>query len=314
MSLHWNVRNIWNQFETTKWAKMLLDIKLTLVSQRFRSGACIYSLIKVPKMHSDQSSLCLRGKYERSVLVSVWECSMASDDNENIALNFQMTSMCTSTTKFYNVHKFCIHFNIFGAKSYNSEPTIRFTSVQVIAQCTNFIGNTWSTHTVHLFHSSNFLFVESQASIWYSRNPIDILTLSIFSFTSTHTQKHTHSIHAKCDIDWKHMQTLCSPSTHTHDSYDVCILHSIDVLIKKIRRKCDEKISEKNDFAMETQNGTLVIQKWEKILILDFQTGKMKAEKNAVKCLIIVDNPRIWIHYSMESFAKYLIAQCYIVC
>lgn len=69
------------------------------------------------------------------------------------------------------------------------------------------------THAVHLFHSSNFLFVESRASIWYSLNPIDILTLSIFPFTSTHT--HTHSIHAECDIDWKHMQTLCSPSTHT---------------------------------------------------------------------------------------------------
>ena len=35
---------------------------------------------------------------------------------------------------------------------------------------------------------------------------------------------------------------------------------------------------------METENGTLVIlTKSEKILILDFQTGKMKAEKKRLK-------------------------------
>ena len=177
----------------------------------------IYSLVKAPKMHSDQSSFYLRGKYERSVLVSV--CSMASDDNENIAWNFQMTSMCTSTTKFYSVHKFCIQFNIFGAKSYNSGP---FGSLLF-----KWLHNAQILLAIREAHTHRASYPQFKFPVcWVSS--IDM----IFSESNRHSHiinfpihfdTHTHTLTASMQSAIS-IENICKPSVHqAHTRFVQCV-------------------------------------------------------------------------------------------
>lgn len=108
------------------------------------------------------------------------------------------------------------------------------------------------------------------------------------------------------------IENICKPSvhrahTHTNHSYNVCILHSIDVLIKIFGEKSDKRKSEKKLFCHGNREWKPCYsnEKWENIDIEFSEKENESRIKNVLKCLIIVGNPRIRIHSSMASFVKY---------
>lgn len=206
----------WTDFKTTKWAKFFLYIKLSLV-------------FYFPYI--------LELKWFISLGQILKKCVPASDDNENTKI------------EIFKWHRRYVHFYRSFMKWTYTEVSFTSISLGQRRSCNKkLLLSLFSSDCTMHSHKYYWQFVRDLAYFLNVQLPVSNSINIIFLNPNRHSHiinsaTHTHT-HTKALSIAKHMQVLCFK--YTYEPYNVCTLHTIDVLIKFVREK-------KWNFSMETE-------------------------------------------------------------